>query len=355
MYKLEGLSIRGVSAVVPATVARTDEYDLLSPDERARFAKGTGINARRIANAEQCASDFCAFAARDLLGGLAWRPEDIGLMILVTQTGDYPVPATSIILQDKLGLPRTCVCFDVNLGCSAFPYGLAIASAMMKSMGIKRALLLIGDISSKVCAYTDKSSWPLFGDAGTATALELDDGSTAMSFHLMNDGQGKDAIIIPTGGLASRLPITAASLVSERLDEGIERSAVNLVLKGADIFSFAIKEVPKSITELLAFSATGIVDVDFFVLHQANRLITETIRTKIGASRESFLYTLSDYGNTSSASIPLTMAAHGDKLSDANTIVTSGFGVGLSWGSALIALQGGCHFSLRETDDVYSG
>jgi 3-oxoacyl-[acyl-carrier-protein] synthase-3 len=355
VYKLDGVSIRGVTAFVPTTVARTQDYELLSPDERARFAKGTGINARRIANADQCASDFCAFAARDLLAGLEWTTEGIGLLLLITQTGDYPVPATSIVLQDKLGLPKNCICFDVNLGCSAYPYGLAIASAMMKSMDIKRCLLLIGDISSKVCAYTDKSAWPLFGDAGSATALEVCEGDSSFYFHLMNDGSGKDAIIIPTGGLAGRSPVTSKSFQAERIDEGIERNAVNLVLKGSDIFSFAIQEVPKSIVELLTFAGIEKSAVNFFVLHQANRLITETIRTKIGATRESFLYTLSDFGNTSSASIPLTLAAHKDKFSASRTVLVSGFGVGLSWGSALINLKGDCFFSLGETDDVYPG
>jgi len=355
MHAIDGVAIRGVASVVPRRVSRSEDYDLLSPEERARFAKATGIQSRHIANASQCASDFCAFATRDLLAGLAWRPDEVGLMVLITQTGDYPVPATSIVLQQKLGLPRNCICFDVNLGCSAYPYGLAIMAAMMKSLNIRRGLLLIGDISSKVCAYTDKSAWPLFGDAGSATALELAADAERIHFHLMNDGAGKDAIIIPSGGLASRVPVGAKELESEKVEEGIVRNAVNLVLKGSDIFSFAIKEVPASIKTVLEYAGIGREAVDYFVLHQANRLINETVRTKIGASRETFLYSLGEYGNTSSASIPLTLSVNREKLAGPKRILVSGFGVGLSWGSAVVSLPESCFFSLSETDDVYPG
>jgi 3-oxoacyl-[acyl-carrier-protein] synthase-3 len=355
MYAIDGVAIRGVASVVPRQVARTEDYDLLTPDERTRFAKATGIQARHIANPKQCASDFCGFAAGDLLGGIGWSAADVGLMVLITQTGDYPVPATSIVLQNKLKLPRECVCFDVNLGCSAYPYGLAIMSSLMKSLSIQRGLLLVGDVSSKVCAYTDKSSWPLFGDAGSATALELDSGTASSHFLLMNDGSGKDAIIVPAGGLAARVPTGARQLEPEKVEEGIVRNAANLVLKGSDIFSFAIQEVPKSINAVLEFAGVNKVEIDYFVLHQANRLINETIRTKVGASRESFLYTLGEYGNTSSVSIPLTLSVHGEKLAAAKRVLLSGFGVGLSWGSAVVPLPDGCYFSLTETDDAYPG
>jgi 3-oxoacyl-[acyl-carrier-protein] synthase-3 len=355
MHVIDGLAIRGVASVVPKRTVRTEDYDLLSPEERARFAKATGISARHIADTNQCASDFCGFATADLLSGLGWSAGDIGLMVLITQTGDYPVPATSIVLQEKLKLSRNCICFDVNLGCSAYPYGLAIVSAMMTSLRINRALLLIGDVSSKVCAYEDKSAWPLFGDAGSATALELEPHSAPFHFHLMNDGSGKDAIIVPSGGLAARVPIDVKQLESIKVEEGIVRNATNLVLRGSDIFAFAIQEVPKSINAVLEYAGLGKDAIDFFVLHQANRLINETIRTKLGATRESFLYTLGEYGNTSSASIPLTLSANRERLKGPKRVLLSGFGVGLSWGSAIVSLPGECYFSLTETGDVYPG
>jgi 3-oxoacyl-[acyl-carrier-protein] synthase-3 len=289
------------------------------------------------------------------LDGIAWAQSDVGLMVLITQTGDYPVPATSITLQDRLGLPKSCICFDINLGCSAYPYGLAIMSSLMRTLSIRRGLLLIGDISSKVCAYTDKSAWPLFGDAGSATALEIADEGRDAYFHFMNDGSGKDAIIIPAGGLAARTPLSVAQLEPRKIEEGVIRNGANLILRGSDIFTFAIREVPTSINQVITYSGVDRERVRYYVLHQANRLINETIRTKIGAPRESFLYTLGEYGNTSSVSIPLTMSAHGDKLAGAESVLLSGFGVGLSWGSALISIPERCYFSVIETDDVYPG
>lgn len=353
MYKLDGVAVRGVATVVPVTRARTVDYDVLSTDERARFAKATGIHERRIVAGGQCASDLCAFAVQDLLDGTGWPRDSIGLAILITQTGDYPVPATSIVLQHRLGLSRRCICFDINLGCSAYPYGLAIAASMMRSLGIARALLMIGDVSSKVCSTEDKSAWPLFGDAGSATALELADDAASMYFHLMNDGSGKDAIIVPAGGLAARLPITAALLEPREIDSGIKRNAANLILRGADIFSFAIQQVPPSIQDALASAGCDVSEVDFFVLHQANRMINETIRTKLGVPREKFLYSLGEYGNTSSVSIPLTLSLHGASLGGSRRVVLSGFGVGLSWGSAVVTLPAGCHYSLSERADEY--
>jgi len=180
MKALSGIEIRAVAATVPTQVARTQDYEFLTMEERQRFQKVTGIAARRIVRDGQCASDLCMTAAETALAHVGWARESVGALIMITQTGDQPVPATSIVIQNKLGLPQTCVAFDVNLGCSSYPYGLAIVGSMMQSLGIMRALLLIGDVSSRVCAKNDKSAWPLFGDAGTATALELDERASPM-------------------------------------------------------------------------------------------------------------------------------------------------------------------------------
>ncbi|MDY7577044.1 ketoacyl-ACP synthase III [Herbaspirillum sp. RTI4] len=353
MYSIAGVAIRGIAAVVPKGIERTENYEILTPEERTRFAKITGIEERRVANAAQCASDLCAFATEDLLKGLEWQKQDVGMMVLITQSPDYPVPATSIVLQNKLGLNQSCICFDVNLGCSAYPYGLAIVSGLMKSLGIKRALLLVGDVSTKSCAYTDKGSWPLFSDAGTATALELSDADAPMQFHLMNDGAGYGAIIVPSGYGASRVPITQELLEPVPQADGTTRHAMQLVLQGADIFNFAIREAPLSINTLLTTAGVPIGDVDYVVLHQANKLINDTVRMKIGAPKERALSTLKQYGNSSSASIPLTLCAHGGQLQDAPLVLLSGFGVGLSWGSALVKLPEKCFFSLNETDQAF--
>lgn len=330
------------------------DYDYLSPEERARFQKATGIAERHIVHAGQCASDLCITAALRALEHLGWEPASIGALILVTQTADQPVPATSISIQHKLGLPQTCAAFDINLGCSSYPYGLAIVSSMMLTLGISRALLLIGDVSSLTCAMHDKSAWPLFGDAGSATALELDDQASPMFFDLMSDGAGKDAIIIPRGGLASRRPPGEGPVEQEVDRDGVTRRPDQLILRGADIFGFAISKVPSSIRRVMEVANASAEGVDFLVLHQANKMINDTIAKKTGFSGDKVPSSLDRYGNTSSASIPVTLCANAQAFSGKqSSALLCGFGVGLSWASTLVSLEPGTVIPGIESDHVY--
>jgi 3-oxoacyl-[acyl-carrier-protein] synthase III len=351
---VSSVAIRAVASAMPTRVARTADYTYLTPDERARFEKATGIAERRIVHPGQCASDLCATAALRVLELLKWEPASVGALVLITQTGDQPVPATSLGIQHTLRLSHTCVAFDVNLGCSSYPYGLAIVSSMMRTLGIARALLLIGDVSSLTCAEHDKSAWPLFGDAGSATALELDDDAPPMFFDLMSDGSGKDAIIIPRGGLASRRPAGDGPAELETDRDGIARRPDQLILRGADIFGFAISRVPPSIQRVMA--AAGIVaeQVDFLVLHQANKMINDTIGRKTGFAGERLPSSLERCGNTSSASIPVTLCSNAKSFSSRrNRILLCGFGVGLSWGTALVSLAQDVILASIDSDHVY--
>lgn len=293
-------------------------------------------------------------AAEAVFEHLGWLRESVGAVVMITQTGDQPVPATAIVIQDKLGLSHSTLAFDVNLGCSSYPYGLAIVGSMMHSLGIQRALLLIGDVSSRLCAVHDKSSWPLFGDAGSATALELDEGAAPIQFDLMSDGAGKDAIIIPGGGLASRRPPAIdESIRTEVGADGVTRRPDNLILRGADIFSFAISKVPPSIRRVLDASSIVAEDVDYLVLHQANKMINDTVARKLGFSAERTPTSIEQYGNTSSASIPVTLCVNAHMFEEAKSIAVSGFGVGLSWGSAVLHLPANTVLTCVESDAIY--
>lgn len=353
MKPISGVAIRAIAAAVPTRIARTQDYEFLSPEERLRFQKATGISERRIVRDGQFASDLCAAAAERVMSELGWDKGSIGALVLITQCPDQPVPATSIVLQSKLGLPQHCLAFDVNLGCSAYPYGLAIISSLMRSLSIPRSLLLIGDISSRVCAVHDKSAWPLFGDAGSATALELDESAPAAFYDLMSDGEGKDAIIIPGGTLASRLPIGDAPVKQEAGSDGILRRPDNLVLRGADIFSFAIAKVPPSIQRTLKAHQKQPAEMDFLVLHQANKMINDTITKKAGFGSSQSLSSLASHGNTSSASIPVTLCANSEHFLQPRNVVLCGFGVGLSWGTCVASIPANAVMPLIETDDVY--
>lgn len=353
MSKLSGVAIRGISTAVPTAISRVADYPHMGPEEAERFSKNTGIRERRIVSGDQCASDLCAFAADDLLAKLGWERADIGALILITQTPDHAIPATAILLQHKLGLPGTCIAFDINLGCSAYPYGLLTVGSLIKTAGIKRALLLIGDVSSKVCNFEDKSAWPLFGDAGTATALELDDAAATMHFDLMADGRGAQAIIVPASGLSSRVPVTAENLVPVADKNGMMRNVANLQLRGADIFSFAISKVPPSALRALEAAQWTPDGVDQYVLHQANKMINDTVLKKIRAPEGRARMSLEKFGNTGSASVPLTICHTRDEWRFPCRALMVGFGVGLSWGSVTAELGEGTVLSWVETDDVY--
>jgi len=348
-----GIAIRSIAAAVPTSEVLTADYQFLTTEERARLQKAVGIRARRIASIAQCASDLCAAAATRVIGHLGWARDSIGAVVLITQTADQPLPATAIVLQHKLGLPPDCIAFDVNLGCSGYPFGLAILGSLMRTLGIPRALLLMGDVSSRLCSIDDKSTWPLFGDAGSATALELNNAAPEMRFDLMSDGSGKDAIIVPGGGLASRIPPTTG-LVTEGVGaDGILRRPDSLTLRGADVFSFAISKIPSSIERVMQAEGSRPDDVDFLVLHQANKMINDTIAKKTGFPAAKNLSTLDAFGNTSSASIPLTICAHNGLFESTRLAAVSGFGVGLSWGSTLLRLEAGVALPIVESDDVY--
>ncbi len=353
MSYLSGVAIRGISSAVPACISRVRDYSHMSFEESERFSKNTGIYERRIVRGAQCASDLCAHAAGDLLGKLGWDRNEVGALILITQSPDHPIPATAILLQHRLGLSQNCIAFDINLGCSAFPYGLMTVGSLMKGLRVSKALLLIGDVSSKSCNYADKSAWPLFGDAGSATALELDEIAPPMYFDLMSNGGGGEAIIIPGGVLSGRIPLNANNLVPVDDGSGVKRSAANLILRGADIFSFAISKVPPSINRVLQYSGLPKEAIEKYVLHQANKMINELIAKKVGVAELSCPSSLDRFGNTASASIPLTVCSTRSEWKFPSKVVFSGFGVGLSWGSVLTELQTGTILSLVESDDLY--
>lgn len=335
MHVMTGIAIKGISTRYPKKCEKSEDYVLFSEEDAEKFIKNVGIKERRIVNEDQCASDLCEAACHDLMNSLQWTGNDVDALVMITQTGDFPVPATSIILQNKLGIKKTAICFDINLGCSSFPYGMYIIGCMLRAGGLKRAILLMGDVSSKVCSYLDKSAYPLFGDAGSAIALESDDDCyNNLYFDLMTDGSGYQAIIIESGGLASRKPVAPDSFDIENLASGISRSKLNLTLKGADIFSFAISKVPASIERVVEESGLLISDYDFLVLHQANKMINDQIVRKVKIKPENSISSLEKYGNTSSVSIPLTITANKELFEGkARKVIASGFGVGLSWGT----------------------
>jgi 3-oxoacyl-[acyl-carrier-protein] synthase-3 len=336
IHKIENISIRGISNCVPKNSISNLDYKLTSETERKMLIKTTGIENRRVAEEGICASDLCFEAAKELISKLKWEKDTVDALIFVSQSQDYYLPATSIILQDKLGLSKTTIALDINLGCSGYVYGLYIISTMLAAGGIKRALLLCGDVSTNSVNYEDKSSYPLFGDSGSATALEFDLEAGTTWYNLGSDGAGHQSIMIKGGGTKHKFH--KDSLKVKEVSPGIKRHELNIILDGLEIFNFSVKEVPKNIREILEFSNVSIENIDQFIFHQANKIINETIRKKLKIAPEKVPYSLPNYGNTSSGSIPLTMQTKikEELTTGKNKLLLSGFGVGLSWGSVIL-------------------
>lgn len=332
-FEVANVSISGVSACVPSTVEDNLTLEMFQGEDATKFVASTGVRYRRIADAKTTASDLCFHAAEQLIKDLNWQKEEIDCILFVSQTADYITPATSCVLQYRLGLSTECHAYDISSGCSGWIYGLSSISSLMQNGGFRKALLLVGDTSLKICSSIDRSTWPLFGDAGTATALEYNQNSPAFKFHTATDGSGMEAIMIPDGGF--RNPFTQQSLVLEKNEEGIERNRLHTILNGMDVFSFGITNVPISIHRLASHFKFELSEIDVFAFHQANRFMLEKIRKKIGIDLAKVPYSLENFGNTSSATIPLTLVTErSSELRHSKLkIVASGFGVGLSWGS----------------------
>jgi len=337
-FSINNIQVSGIAAAVPKNKVSNWDYDLLSDSEKKLLIKTTGVETKRIVNKGNTTSDLCYEAAEKIIKELAWKKEEIQVVIFLSQSRDYYLPATSIILQDRLGLSKSCMAFDIGLGCSGYVYGLSVISSIMSATGLSKGLLMVGDISSLTCSKEDKSTYPLFGDAGTATALEINAG-TQMDFSLNSDGAGFETIIIPAGGV--RNVVNEKSFEVKEVEKGIKRNALNLALNGLDVFSFSVKEVPKSIYAFYEKFEYSNIDFDYFLMHQANKLMNETIRKKIKFDEEKTPYSLKEYGNTSSASIPLTIVTQlqNQVKTKSLNLLMAGFGVGLSWGVSSLPLN----------------
>ena len=250
---IKNVGIRGVAAAVPQRKEFNKDFPKLSETQLAQYIKTVGVIERRCAihDGSLCTSDLCYAAAEKLISELGWAKEEIGLLVFVSHTQDYKLPSTACILQNRLGLSKETMAFDVPLGCSGFVYGLSIAGSILSQGFIRKALLLVGNTQSVYASPEDKSTAMLFGDAGSAIALEYDPADTeGIKFHLQTDGAGFEALIVPDGGC--RNPFNEHSAEMEEFDEGIRRSRLHEKMDGGAVFTFSLFSVPKSLNALAA-------------------------------------------------------------------------------------------------------
>jgi 3-oxoacyl-[acyl-carrier-protein] synthase-3 len=341
----KNIGITGMAAAVPRKVIDNYEFDLyFSKEDIKEIIDKIGVKERRFADEKTCSSDLCCAAAEKLLTEMKINRDEIDLVIFISQTPDYRMPATSLLLQDRLGLSTRTIAFDINLGCSAFLYGLAVVYSMMSGDGIRKALILDGETRSKVYSLKDRKTGFLFGDAGVAALIECNQEFGKSYFSLNSDGSRESLIKINAGGY--RKMSSCDTLKENIVDEyGNIRSEEQGYMNGADVFTFVIREVPRDFRSLLEFSGIGISDIDFFVFHQANSYINGFLANKLKIPEDRIPSTIEKFGNTSSVSIPLTIVSElRYQFNTKKKLLLSGFGVGLTWGTALIDMEA-CHIS----------
>lgn len=338
--KIKNIRIDGIAACVPAYTEENSTLKIFSSEvDYQKFVSTTGIERRRIVTGNTCSSDLCFYAAEELIDKLGWDKTEIECLIFVSQTPDYVLPATACILQERLGLTNKCMSFDISMGCSGWVYGLNTIASILTSGNISKGLLLVGDTVTKTKSPDDKATYPLFGDAGTATALSYVESEKVIYSALYTDGSNYDAIMINDGGY--RNPTTPDSFIIKTHPDGSIRNELQSILDGSSVFTFGISKAPQGVNQLLERFEIDKDSIDYFVFHQANMLMNEKIRTKLKIDSQKVPYILKDFGNTSSTSIPLTMIVQlKNELKNRDIrILACGFGVGLSWGVTVIDLE----------------
>jgi 3-oxoacyl-[acyl-carrier-protein] synthase-3 len=323
--------IAGISLAVPRYSQDVLKCEYKTEELRKRFVKATGIGNRRLCSQDQYTSDLAYAAADRLLNDLGWERSEVDSLILVTQTPDMQLPSTACVLHDRLGLSEECSAFDVNQGCAGYPYGLHIAGSQIRSEGARKVLVLIGDTAgkSKLPSKADTTA-PMFGDAMSATALEWSEDADPMYFYFGTDGSGWNVIMSRRPG--GNPPLMKNNFDYEELEDGTVLVGGDFILKGEDVFNFSTRIAPDAVNKVLGYSGRSLKDVDYFLFHQANKMINDVIRKRLKLRPEQVPSSLAEFGNTSSASIPITMLHCREELiSKPLNLILCGFGVGLSW------------------------
>jgi 3-oxoacyl-[acyl-carrier-protein] synthase-3 len=318
---IPGVAIRGLATSVPDAIFHNlGDTTTFTKEEVRKVVALAGVTERRVADSTTCSSDLCLDAANALLEVLPWPKESIDGLIMVTQTPDYFMPSSSCVLHKRLGLSNTCAAFDLGLGCSGYIYGLWLAAMMVRTGGLRRVLLLHGETPTKYAVEGDRAVSLLFGDAGSATAIERDDGPHAPPWHftLQTDGTGYADLIVEAGAFRDRF------CANER--------AHYVRMNGANVFNFTVKTLPPLIDDTLRLADRTRDGVDYFVFHQSNRFIIRHLISTCALSPEKVPIV-----------IELTITQGLGDLAGQRPLelMLLGYGAGLSWGAALLQLPAG--------------
>ena len=335
---LKNLQVKAINAWLPENVTEMLSFsNLFGEQEIKSIIKTTGVERVHIAADGMTSSDMCLNSAEHLFVNEGIDKADIDGLVFVSQTTDWLLPATSISLQDRLGLSKETVCIDIHYGCSGYIYGLFQAALWITSGACQNVLVLAGDTTTKMINPKDKSLRLVFGDCGTATIVSK--GKCIIGFDIMSDGSGSDRLIVPAGGF--RLPISEKTSILELDEDKNGRTKNDLYMDGMAIFNFANMKVSLNVNRLLESMQWNKEDVGLFCLHQANKFMVDYVRKRIKVPVEKVPVNVKDYGNTGPSTIPLLLSdiCSGKHCYDLSKVVMSGFGVGLSWGSVATDLS----------------
>lgn len=324
--------IAKIDYYLPGQVLSNSDLEKVFPDWSAeKIEAKVGIKERHIAAGNETALDMAEQAAIKVLAGI--DRQKIDFLMLCTQSPDYFLPTSACILQDRLGLSKSCGALDFNLGCSGFIYGLALAKGLISSLVAKRVLLITSETYSKHMSCDDKGNRSIFGDGAAATLVTASGRNEIRTFVLGTDGSGYEHLIVAGGAMR-------ATALQETEEKDSREMDSHLYMDGSEIFSFTIDTIPKLVEDTLQANGMKIEDVDYFVFHQANKFILEYLRDHIGIAPEKFYQDMQFTGNTVSASIPIAMAEclGTGKIKRGDKVMLVGFGVGLSWGACIVQI-----------------
>ena len=328
--------IKAIEYYVPEGVLTNEqlaaEFPEWTPD---RIEKKLGIVTRHIAGPDECASDLGVGAAKQLFASGACAPGDVDYLLFCTQSPDFFLPTTACLMQDRLGIPKTAGALDFNLGCSAFVYGLGLAKGLVETGQARNVLLVTAETYSKHMHPKDKGVRTLFGDGAAAALVSEAPGADAPGglgpFVYGTDGSGGGALCVRSGAMRSHDG-------PDHVTAGHPFPDSALYMDGGAIFNFTLKVVPESLGALLTRTGLGLNDVDLFVFHQANVYMLDFLQKKCAIPNEKFYLCMKPFGNTVSSTIPIALchAWREGRIRPGSKVVIVGFGVGLSWASALI-------------------
>jgi 3-oxoacyl-[acyl-carrier-protein] synthase III len=335
LLKFDNVGIRAISCTVPKDVVKNrDLTDYYTVDQIEKFIEATGIEERRFAKENECASDLCYNAACNLFDKTDWNREDVDMLIFVTQTPDYKSPGSAIILQDRLKLKKSTLVYDLNMTCSGFIHGLLMSYTFLKNPEINNILLMVGDTLSKAISLRDKSTGMLLGDAGVATIISRGDQFGPSYFSMNTDGGYTQAVLNPAGGY--RMVSSHETLTDREFEDGSIRNLEQVEMNGMDVFSFAISELPRDVKRLLEYAGVAIDDIDKYAFHQANKYMMQHIAKKLKTNPDKMLQSIHKYGNTAGVSIPLTLVENKALMKPGESVLMNAIGAGFVYGTVLM-------------------